>query len=67
MKIEDMVFESRCQKCDSSIVITPLAEFKGPIEGTLFFPDNNLHCAKCMAIMTTAIRKIRNDEKPEKE
>ena len=66
MKIKDMVFDSRCQKCSAPIVITPLKELKGPIEGTIALPTNLL-CAGCGAVMTTAVRKIRDDEKPKKE
>lgn len=67
MKIEDSVFESRCQKCGTLPTITPLAEFKGPIEGTLLLPGNNLLCSKCGLIMTTIVRKIRDDEKESKK
>ena len=64
--IDDNVFESRCQGCDTLPTIIPLANLEGPIEGTLFIPEN-LRCVKCFAYMTTAVRKLRDEEKPKKE
>ena len=64
--IDDYVFESRCQKCDTLPVITPLIELKGPIEGTILIPGE-LRCVECFSYMTTTIRKRKDDEKSKKE
>ena len=66
MKLEETVVEIRCQKCSAPITVTPIAEFKGPIEGTLYVPYL-LYCAQCGAVLTIARRKIRDEEKPKKE
>ena len=60
--IKEMVFESRCQKCQDPVRLTRLAELKGPIEGSIYTPDRLL-CAKCLSVLTTIVRKRRDDEK----
>ena len=66
MKIEDMIFECRCQKCPAPMTLTSMLKLKGPVEGTLLVPDR-LICANCGAVMTAVMRKIRDEEKPKKE
>lgn len=68
MKIEEMVFECRCQKCGTPPIVISLGdlEYETGIPGALLVPEN-LRCVKCFAYMTTTVRKIRDDEKPKKE
>ena len=66
MKIEEMIFECRCQKCPAPMTITPLTKLESVIVGTISIPGH-LICANCGAIMTTLVRKFRDEEKPKKE
>lgn len=61
VKIEDMIVELHCCRCNVFDMEIPLIRFRGPVIGTLHVP-NNLQCIKCLAVLNVAIRKCRDDE-----
>lgn len=59
-KLEEMLFITICQKCDSLPVSTPLANLEYP-KGVIFTPDI-VYCAECGAQLTVQVRSMSKTE-----